>query len=570
MTSVISHIQSSIILILQHVQRFILHAYNLNLTPPQIGYNTCKLLIELPTVGDTTINSRFATDMKNDSTVNSSLAQYHPITEIVTGDIKDIMYSFGLVLVSVLLLFTFKLIFWKWGRQGDWIEVKIEPPVGDSLRKDIGDEFEMTQQSTFNQIVGQTLVGVDKIPSPQSTTIKGTNSSDDDEVPNEKSEGKIVPYQPPAAHNPVAWKNLGDTSLLKQVQQNISQVFRDQAPTGYNSTCAMVMANESVITLTDVTSSQGISNARNDSLNKHRILNEGEEEELSHHYDMNINRTQRDLLLRSAESSSPSRPSLLQNEIMGEFTTKPDIQLKKVLLSQPRKFGFDELGRSDYTCTATDQYTTARTTKPDSPLDTKSSSSPLEEIKEPITPEFESELQLTNGLKNDNSDDINISGFNHNHYYATYNTLLLYHRYTPSQLWDSRPLLMNSASSSLSSSFVSRPSFSRKSSFNSGTRVKSFNFEFDIGGNTPSARLVNMGRLLLLNSGVEEELEVEEADWCNNVVEEEEGRERKQIVMTQYTLNDVNANEKLSINYKLFKGNNGLIRDFEPPIYAEY
>lgn len=209
------------------------------------------------------------------------------------------------------------------------IEVKIEPPVGDSLRKDIGDEFEMTQQSTFNQIVGQTLVGVDKIPSPQSTTIKGTNSSDDDEVPNEKSEGKIVPYQPPAAHNPVAWKNLGDTSLLKQVQQNISQVFRDQAPTGYNSTCAMVMANESVITLTDVTSSQGISNARNDSLNKHRILNEGEEEELSHHYDMNINRTQRDLLLRSAESSSPSRPSLLQNEIMGEFTTKPDIQLKR-------------------------------------------------------------------------------------------------------------------------------------------------------------------------------------------------------------------------------------------------
>lgn len=79
-----------------------------------------------------------------------------------------------------------------------------------------------------------------------------------------------------------------------------------------------------------------------------------------------------------------------------------------------------------------------------------------------------------------------------------------------------------------------------------------------------------MGRLLLLNSGVEEELEVEEADWCNNVDEEEEGRERKQIVMTQYTLNDVNANEKLSINYKLFKGNNGLIRDFEPPIYAEY
>lgn len=576
MTSVISHIQSSIILVLQHLQRFVLHAYNLSLTPPQIGYNTGKLLIELPPVGDITINNRFATDMNNDLTVNSSLAQYHPITETLTGNVKDILFSFGLVLVlvSALLLFTFKLIFWKWSRQGDWIEVKIELPVGDSRGKEIGNEFEMIQPSTFNEIVGQTLGGVDKILFPQLTTITGTNSSDDDKAPNEKSEGKIVPYQPPAAHNPIAWKTLGNISLIREVPQNISQVFRDQAPTWHNPTCTMMMANESVITLTDATSSQGISNTRNDNLNKHSVLNEGEEEELSHHYDMNIDHTQRNILLRSAESSSSSRPSLLQNEIMDEFTTKTDTQLKKVLLSQPREFGcqlqFDELGGSNSTNAATDQYITARTTKPDSPLDIKSSSSPLEEIREPITPEFELELPLTNGLKNVNSDGIDISGFNHNHYFVTYNTLLLYHRYTPSQLWDSRPLLMNSASSSLSSSFVSRPSFSRKSSFNSGTRVKSFNFEFDIGGYTPSARLANLGRLLLLNSGVEEEQEVEEAGWCNNVDQEEEGRERKQNVMTQYTLNDVNAKGMLGGNHKLVKGNDGLIRDFEPPIYAEY
>lgn len=202
----------------------------------------------------------------------------------------------------------------------------------------------------------------------------------------------------------------------------------------------------------------------------------------------------------------------------------------------------------------------------------KSSYLPLECIQqEPLTPDY-IDLQLGSTIKYPNGVDIaaagaselDISEISHNSDFASspLNQYL--------QLWDSQPLLMNSTSSSLSSSFVSQPGSSSSYLKSSGNKGRSFNFEFDIGGRTPSRRLASLSPSMMMLRGGSIEEDDEGEGIRNDDAEQEKHKTDDDLNdVSQYTISDgISPLPKGQLN------SNGTLHhnkfDFEPPIYAEY
>ncbi|KAI5961080.1 hypothetical protein CANMA_003854 [Candida margitis] len=221
---------------------------------------------------------------------------------------------------------------------------------------------------------------------------------------------------------------------------------------------------------------------------------------------------------------------------------------------------------------------------------------------EPITPEFESHL-APNNLKNaDGYNGVHFTSFNHNFNHNLDLDLVLYpsnESFTLFQSWNPRPLLVNSASPSLSSSssFISRPnSVSRSPYCGSATaggfgghdynhgKVKSFKFGYDITGYTPSARLANLHRSLSSSSPLnrndqeghrDEDGDTKWVDVVDSIIEkgkeEEAGGNKHQTVKTDHL-----GEENLSYEALVFDDDGNVeqrkrfLPKFKPPIYAEY
>ena len=574
MTSVLFYIQTSFIQVLQHLQSFVLHQSNPSFVPLQIGYSLSRLLIESPPRG-VSFSKLCAPGVKSLSNFDSTLGLPQlPLIEEQTGEVIDLTYLLRSMLAPFLVLFIFKVVFSRWSPQGNLVEVELEPLEMGTLVDDVYVEIDFIHSSTFSEITQLTFVNVGEILPPQLTTISSTNiddsceTSDEGETPSTRSKGNVLPAQLSTGQIPV---NREHRSMFYSVGE--------QEPSMVNSSYAMMMANKSLLTLTNATSNQGVSNGSNYQVSQSIV---GEEVNSLHNDAPFTSNSEQDRMLSNDSESVHSRPHcLLQSQLTGNIKIE-SVKLARESVPQPYKLKnqrqLPELNEPKITSIRRTPNSTAKAANFDLSMNTKASNSPIEEIIEPITPELAPDSHSNYSKATfDPVDERSTYFYNHNPDSVSF-PLYPYFHHTPSQLWDTQPLLINStALSTISSSFVSRHIYSRSSSFqracnSGGITVKSFNFEMDLDGQTPCERLVNLGRLLLiLRIGTDEEEggvdKNEEAGWSYFV--DEVRRKEEQLSNTRGSSD--NSNEVAGDN----AANVTIKRDwfnhhFEPPIYAEY
>ncbi|KAI5961356.1 hypothetical protein KGF57_001779 [Candida theae] len=572
MTSVTAYIQASIILVLQHLQRYVFHPSRLiTKSTPQIGYNFGghTALIESSTRHTTPIKIADGDHgiVKFSELANVSVPKYatwsgrgrgrgcSTIMPLATDEVESLSYGFATIFMASLILFVVRLIVSKWRQVlgTELVEVDLmSKSVVDDIDDDVGGGgFDLIQSSTFSEIV-EWSIGVDGIRSPRLTTIMGTDGA---ECSDEEEEGvvEVDSFQAASIRN---FKKSQDIQSITRSEggRHDSRGYCERKSTevsGRDSMRSLPVFNESITTIAEVTPQPSL---------------EGIKPSLT-------------ITFNDAESHLDSTEIGLTQDLPSSLPPE------KLITSEI--FAVHEAG-----CSSADLV-------PISPF-TNNSFSPREDSQqEPATPELinlgppSTRIKYANGVGEEfgvvargSDSGLNIFSNHNGADFVTYHPLMELH----SQLWDRQPLLVNSTSLSRSSSFISQPgSYSRGSVCllsrcgsvsgsicGGGGGVRSFNFEFDIDGRTPSARLVSLSPYVLREDavvGVEEVDDEEELEGAVEVEEEVEKFATDQQDISQSTmsegsaLNDYDGSGSGSVHPMHHNGN---LYTFEPPIYAEY
>lgn len=498
MTSVLSYIQSSIILMLQHFQRCFISPLKLSLLPPhQIGYNLYSKLSIEPSSPQAQLKVhdlvKEYTNLTYDKprTWNNHLFEYRQVDEV-----KSMSYVFGFILASIFILVVIKVLSWVGTHRGrDWT-VDTESGFNiTSLETDPSCEIvDLIVSSTLSEIIEQTLA--DKIQSPQLTTITGTDGIEySDEIEEDVRGDK----------NCVTLLAIGENGFANGVKEVTSE----------DEMCDYSVAKPlTTITTGDIDQTKNIS----------------------------------------------------PFEAFSETTTKKEGQLQRTKKYIP-------LHLDKVVTEATSTVGGSKT------IDSSSSTNSYLRLEgaqqEPLTPDYSIDLQLLGStVKNPNGVNIaaGVAEFDNSEISQDYSDFATYPLNQHLQLWDPRPLLMNSTSSSLSSSFVPQSGSSSLYLKNSGSKIKSFNFELDIGGRTPSKRLASLSPSMMMRGGSIKEDDEKEDILSDNAEEEKPITDDGLNDISQYTISDgisLLPKGHLSSNGSLHQRYNNKF-DFEPPIYAEY
>ncbi|CAL1193848.1 unnamed protein product [Candida parapsilosis] len=288
------------------------------------------------------------------------------------------------MLAPFLVLFIFKVVFSRWSPQGNLVEVELEPLEMGTLVDDVYVEIDFIHSSTFSEITQLTFVNVGEILSPQLTTISSTNiddsceTSDEGETPSTRSKGNVLPAQLSTGQIPV---NREHRSMFYSVGE--------QEPSMVNSSYAMMMANKSLLTLTNATSNQGVSNGSNYQVSQNIV---GEEVNSSHNDAPFTSNSEQDRMLSNDSESVHSRPHcLLQSQLTGNIKIE-SVKSARESVPQPYKLKnqrqLPESNEPKITSIRRTPNSTAKAANFDLSMNTKASNSPIEEIIEPITPSW--------------------------------------------------------------------------------------------------------------------------------------------------------------------------------------